>query len=262
MTEDDSLVLKITESIQNKAKGTFLWINTSEGKIISKTVASLASYVVGDPTGMLFPTILECADYTIRKRFTKHIPDLVQKLEENKSNLNKKFIKSEFAQTLLRETIKEIVNETDEEKIKSLKQFLVSTYVQKDPKEAVLTDYRKILLGMDGRHIQILSVLSNPQKICLDIIKKTLSESKDSFKIVENYNQFLKMNNTLFTKSIRDLSNWSILLPEYKESQHRIVDPPDPDKLAKTKKPSYRRQHVQKFAMSYWKYDHVILKKN
>jgi len=252
VTEDNSIVLKITESIQNKAKDAFLWINTSEGKIITKTIASLTSYVVGDPTGMLFPTILECADYTIRKRFTKHIPDLVQKLEENKMNLNEKFIKSEFAQTLLRETIKEIVNEPDEEKIKTLKQFLVSAYVQEDPKEAVLRNYKKILLEMDGMHIQILSVLSNPQKISLDIIKKTLSESKDSFKIAENYNQFLKMNNTLFTKSIRDLSNWAILLPEYKESQHSIVDPPDPDKLAKPKKPSYGRKHVQKFAESYW----------
>ena len=166
------------------------------------------------------------------------------------------FIQSDEGRKIFQTLIEEILNKADDEKIHFLKKFIIFSYTQEKPSEVISRHYRNILLQMDSIHLQILSVISNPQNVSLDIIKKTLSEGKDSFKIVDNYNQFLKINYTIFTKSVRELSGWSILLPDYKESQHQIIDTPDPKKLAPTKKPQFSRKHVQIFAESWWNKNH------
>jgi len=84
VTGTDSAISKIKNSLREKTSEVFSWLDSQEGKIISKTIASLASFAAGDPTGIVFPLILECADSSIRKRFLKHIPDLINRLENKR----------------------------------------------------------------------------------------------------------------------------------------------------------------------------------
>ena len=93
LKKSEEYFLKINESLQEKVSSSVTWFNSEEGKIISRTIASLDSFVIGDPTGIVLPTILESADLTIRKRFLKHFPDLVEKLNSEKSKMNEEFFR-------------------------------------------------------------------------------------------------------------------------------------------------------------------------
>lgn len=202
----------------------------------------------------MIPSLI--VDEVKRRVFDKEISDLGEQLNSHRDKLNLQFIQSDEGRKIFQTLIDEILSRADGEKIHYLKKFIVSSYTQENPSDVISRHYRNILLQMDSIHLQILSVISNPQSMALDIIKKTLSENKDSFKIVSSYNQILKIDPTIFAKSIRELSGWSILSPDYQESQHQITDTPNPKKLAPTKKPAYALKHTQTYAESWWNRDH------
>jgi hypothetical protein len=210
---DNSIVAKIIEPLKSKTSGILSWIYSPEGNIITKTIAGLSSYVVGDPTGMVFSTILECADYGIRKRVLKHFPDLVEKLDREKIDLNMTFIKSELGQQLLRDTIKAFTKETEDRKIEKLKDFLISTYRQQNPDEAFTRASSKRLLEMDSIHMQILSAFNNPENTLRSICSQKKPDGQTiKLEIAKDLNPyFLKMDDSIFSSALKELENWGIL---------------------------------------------------
>ncbi len=193
------------------------WFNSVEGKIIGRTIASLGSFVVGDPTGIVFPVILESANLTIRKRFLKHFPDLVEKLNREKSKMNEDFFKSDMGQDLLRETINHIVKETNEEKIEFLKKFIMTSYTLDDPQEIKLKKYEVILTQMNSLDIQLLQLFCKPQKFTheLRIIKNKLDdEGKATYQLLlpDDLNDYnFKVDEGLFLASYKSLINWGLI---------------------------------------------------
>lgn len=209
----DSAISKIKSSLREKTSEVFTWLDSQEGKIISKTITSLASFAAGDPTGMVFPLILECADSSVRKRFLKHVPDLINRLEDKKSQINYEFLKNEKGQRLLKETLREIIKEEEEEKIEALKRFLVSTVIKQNVDELRTTKYHKLLVQMDSAHIQILGVMTEPQTAIKKIIsEKPKQENNDQLFIPDDFNKyFLKMEESIFKSSVNDLKNWDLI---------------------------------------------------
>ena len=212
MEEEKSLITKITQPLNTKLTGVLSWINGSEGKILTKTIAGLTSFVVGDPTGMLFPTILECADIIIRKRVLNHYPDLVSRLNNMKNDLNMGFVKSDFGQYMLKEILHKIACEENEEKIQNLKSFLISAYKQQDPNELTIRICLKRLLQMDSTHIQILSVFDNPELAIRKIAKENEPAGSLSIEVPKDINtHYLKFDEIIFITNLQELQNWGIL---------------------------------------------------
>ena len=256
---ENSVLSKLKDTLQSKISTTYSWINTGEGKIVSRIIASLGSFAVGDPTGMIVPLILECSDHVVRKRFIKHFPDLLNKLESEKLKINEKFLKSAVGQQLLRDTLREIIHEDNEEKIEYLKSFLLNSYVQQNPNEIVIKRYQKLLLQMDSSHLQILSSISSPYVATLKVVKDltldiVLGGAADNINLKDYNTHYFKMNKTIFETSIQDLKTWGIAdLPDF---NFGLKDPPDPKTLAVNKKLSVNGTHAQAFVDTWWKRDH------
>lgn len=73
-------------------------------------------------------------DEVKRRIFADDIHDLAKKLENNKDILNENFIRSDFGRKLFQDVIKEILNESEKDKREYLKRFLVSAYVEQNPR--------------------------------------------------------------------------------------------------------------------------------
>ena len=155
--------------LRKKISNTTAWIYSSEGKLLTKIIASIGSFVVGDPTGFVLPFILESSDVVIRKRFLKHFPDLANRLEQNSSHLNHNYIKSSEGQKLLKDTFRKIIQETNDEKIEYLKKFLLTSYSDKKSDYELINTFFKILTNMEPIHIKLLTVLKNPKEILINV---------------------------------------------------------------------------------------------
>lgn len=225
--DSKSILSRITDSLDIKMKKTYEWIHTDEGQIIVRAITSLSSYVVGDPTGVLMPSIFDSADDLIRKRFLNDVPDLINRLDKIKSQINFAFVKSDDGQKLLRDTIKNIIHETNEEKINYLKQFLISSYTESNPDYAIIKNYYKILENMEPIHIKLLTILKNPEGILRDIAGKRrnaryLDEKRrhgmKNCLIVWNSDDdgddlnifYLKTDPLVYQNALKDFLNWNI----------------------------------------------------
>lgn len=223
---NDKTVEAISNELKKKLSQVGSWIFSSDGLKISKIISSLGSFVVGEPIGFLLPFIIESTDIVIRKRFLKHFPDLVDKLQKNKDKMNLEFVRGEIGQELLRETIQKMIHETNEEKINHLKSFLINAY-SKDSDEAIIKNCQKILLNMDPIHIKILSILRNPEKILRDVAENRKQNPRSENESLYGKNQYvlywepladddinmyyLKTNPMLYENSLKDLVTWNIL---------------------------------------------------
>lgn len=212
MEEDKSITSKIFDQLKPKLVNVFSWIESDEGKIIANVITSLGSYVVGDPTGLLFPTILNCTDYGIRKKVLKHFPDIMEKLNNEQALLNMEFIRSELGQQLLRDTFNAIIKETEEEKITKLKSFLISAYKQEKPDNLFIRSCYRHLMLMDVIHIQILAIFNNPESVIRKICEERIESDARTIKIPDDLNPFfLKMDENIYSNVIKELENWDIL---------------------------------------------------
>jgi len=223
---NDKTIETISNELKKKLSQAGSWIFSSDGLKISKIIASLGSFVVGEPIGFLLPFIIESSDIVIRKRFLKHFPDLVDKLQKNKDKMNLEFVRGEIGQELLRETIQKMIHETNEEKISHLKSFLINAY-SKDSDEEIIKNCQKILLNMDPIHIKILSILRNPEKILRDVAEKRKQNPRSENELRYGKHQYvlywepladddintyyLKTNPMLYENSLKDLVTWNIL---------------------------------------------------
>lgn len=217
---DDPVISKVKESLRKKLSDSLSWLDTDEGKIISRAITSLGSFAMGDPTGIVLPLIIESADNLVRKRFVKHFPDLMDKLEKSKARLNEDYIRSESGQSALRETLKKIITESNEEKIELFKKLLIESYEGGRVHEQENRFLFKILSEMEVEHLQILAVLNSPDSV----IEKTFEEIKKEaikleppreqvsllvWKSIRKY--YLKMDEHIFEKVLDDLKNWKLL---------------------------------------------------
>jgi len=240
-TEERGIITKLKESLRENIQTALSWIDKPEGRILAKSIASLGSFVLGDPTGMLLPTIFELGDVATRKRFLKHLPDALNRLNQQKSKLNEDFYKSQIGQKILKDTIREFAKETDEVKIEVLKSFLITAFKQKKPEEFIQICHQR-LLEMRSIHLQILDIVSNPQPRLQNMIKEKkekqnqqLFEEPNTFDFWKtDLNQFLiKEDDDIFNNAVKDLQNWNMLVGTLPPTRYSFVGN-SPENLAKT----------------------------
>lgn len=211
---DKSMILsRITASLDVNMRKAYTWLHTEEGQIVVNVIGSLSSYVVGDPTGVLMPSIIQSADVGIRRRFLSRIPDLLTKLDEKKSMINEEFMKSENGQDLLRDTLKHLIEESNEEKANLHKKFLVNSYVRTDTSKERISTYMKILVSLDNIDLQILQVLWKPDKIVREIIESKKADSQDvlSYAIKTDIIEYMRIEPPLFERSLVKLESESVI---------------------------------------------------
>lgn len=209
--DEKSIIYQTTSFVKGKITTIFSWMDKKEGKIIVKAISSLASFAVGDPTGMVFPLLIECADYGVRKRFLKHFPDLMKRLENEKGRIDQEFVKTETGQQILRDTLREIIRQSDEEKIEALKSFLVSSYLHTNHDELLLKRYHKILLQMDLTHIRILAAFTDPEEVIRQIMKNKNDRHPQLFIPIDFNKYYLKLPEVIFSSAFLELKNWGLI---------------------------------------------------
>lgn len=226
-TQEKTILSSIKKSVRSKLQTTFTWLETEEGKLLSKGIAILSPIIVGDPIGFLFPFIIESADTVIRKKFLNHLNDIANKLESEKPNLNIDFIKSEEGQKLLKDTFRKIIQDSNEEKITYLKKFLLSSYSDKKPDAELTNTLFKILSNMEPIHIKLLTILKNPKEILIHVANEREKNprpigkrphgkldsaeywSEDEYDDLNNF--YLHSELIVYSNAHKDLVTWNIL---------------------------------------------------
>ena len=146
----------------------------------------------------------------VRKKFVKHFPDLMKRLQREEGKINQEFLKSDLGQHLLRDVLRKIIKETDEEKIDSLKTFLVNSCTTVD--EYWIDKCYKILLKMKPVHIHILSTLSSPERIVDTIIAQQDKTKGAEFYPPNGFNEYyFKIEPSIFEDVIDELIVWNVL---------------------------------------------------
>lgn len=224
---DSDYLENIRSQLREKISNTTTWIYSSEGKSLTKIIASIASFVVGDPTGFVLPFIIESSDIIVRRRFLKHSSDLVNRLEENREHLNLNYVMSPEGQKMLKDTLRNIIQESNEEKIEYLKKFLLTSYSDKKPNSELINTFFRILTNMEPIHIKLLTVLKNPKEIMMYVA----NERKKNPRPVEkrphgkaecvsywSENEYDDLNNfylhsdlVVYSNAHKDLVTWNIL---------------------------------------------------
>lgn len=219
MSEDNEerFLVRIQEKIKDKLQP-LEWLATETGRHVMRSVAMIGSFALGDPTGFILPMIIETADVTIRNRFIKHVPELVNTLESNRNTLNMEFVKTDLGQKLLRDSIRNIINETEEEKIQYVKNFLLNSYQQENPDDVFIRTCFSLLSRMDSIHLQVLSTFSNPkqplEKICHEKINNYVELTGYDYMINlwTDWNPYyFKIDSEIYKNIIDELINWNIL---------------------------------------------------
>lgn len=224
---DVRILEKISNSVNEKIKTSLNWMKGEEGKILTRGISVISPFIVGEPIGFFLPFILQSANVIIRKRLLKHIPDLANKLQENKEKLHLEFIQGEIGQKLLRDTIQQIIHETNEEKINHLKSFLINAYSDDGDKEVILS-CQKAFLNMEPIHIKLLSIIKNPKEILREVAEKRKKEPRkldemrygkldyvlywEPLASDDDINKFyLHADPILYQNGLKDLVTWNIL---------------------------------------------------
>ncbi len=219
---------EVVKQLRQKINESVEWMYSTEWVALSqKIIESIGPLIVGDPMGFIFPLLVECTDIVARERFIKHVPDLMDRLERKNSLLNLEYIHSPEGQKLLKETLRKMIQETNEDKIEYLKQFLVTGYTSKNTDSELTNMFFKILINMEPIHIKLLTVLKNPREIILSIAngRKNKPRSEDDRPYGKNdcavywsedkyddLNQFYLVSNlTVYSNAHNDLVTWNIL---------------------------------------------------
>lgn len=226
----EGFLSKLDDQIKNKIQQAGSWIYSVDGKTIIKITSMLSSLAILEPIGFLIPLIIDASDIVVRKRFLKHLPDLASKIS-NIDNLNFQFAESEEGQKLLKDTMKQIIHETNEDKIEYLKQFLVKTYSDENSNTERITNYLKILANMEPIHMKLLSVMRNPREIILDVCEQRKQNPRpegkrpygklDSATFWEDdgkddLNEFyLHSDSIVYTNGLKDLVTWNIIKTKF-----------------------------------------------
>jgi hypothetical protein len=131
--------------IKGKANELGIVVKDELFQLLSKSTMNLQS-VVGKELVLatvvpMIPSLI--ADTLKRELLEKHVPDLGERLKENYSQLNHEFIKTPEGRKLFKETVTQILEETNEEKIEFLKKFLLRSYLVENPDFERIRKYMK-----------------------------------------------------------------------------------------------------------------------
>lgn len=218
---------QIKDSIKNKLQTTFLWLDTDDGEILLRGIETLSPFIINDPIGLFAPFILELADKTVRKPFLKNLTNIGDEMTREKSNLNMEFIQSHEGQKLLKDTLRRITQETNEEKVEYLKKFLLNSYSDKKPNSELIDTFFGILTNMKPIHIKLLTILKNPKEVIIQISNERKKQprpiedrhygkkdcvvcwSEDSDDDLNNF--YVKTDPVIYSNAHKDLVTWNIL---------------------------------------------------
>ena len=210
--DESKIQIRISKSLREQISKAYSWIDTSEGKIISRATASLSSFIFGDPTGLIVPLILECSNYAVRKRFVRHFPDLLNKMEKSKSLINQKFLLSDLGQKIIRETLRQIIEQDDEQKIEKQKNFLINTLTSMEPDKERIDTFLKILISLEPTQLKILSSLSNSEKTATSIMNmKDSSKPTIPMNLKKDFKLLLGIDDELFERSLSRLESENLI---------------------------------------------------
>lgn len=221
VVDETTISNQIMDSIQGKGSELYGWLQKEEGRILSKALASLSSFLAGDPTGLLFPLILECGDYSIRTRLLKHFPDLMKRIEENKYKINKEFLQSEYGRELLRKTVHSFVNEIDEDKIEHHKKLFLNSVTKEELDKELISSYRELLVTLQPVDLLILRTLYQPETVATNIMIKSKEISGDTirFDLKFGMRDELGIDHQLFERSVKRLDNENLISIEEKSDR-------------------------------------------
>lgn len=210
INSDRNLILKI----KDRAKEAGIIAKNSFWGWLDKTTY-LLPHVVGNELVMaatlpLVPSLI--VDTYKRERFQTHVSDLGKRLYDSKEELNSEFIKSVYGRKSFEDTIKSILDETEKEKIESLKNFLLNSYKQQEPDEMLTRFYFDRLCEMDVRHIQILLFFENPISNLEIIFNKRKQNNMLHVDLPKDLNTYcLKWHDKLFESAFEDLRDWGFI---------------------------------------------------
>jgi hypothetical protein len=197
----------LTLQIQNA----LTWINSEDGLMLSNAIKSLGSYLMVGPTEIILPYIFDLSNSTLRRRFLPDFSDLMNRLDEESGGMNESFLKSELGQELLKETIRELINQTDEEKREYHKRFLINAYTMPDISLEKKRTFMNILTSLDRIDLEILKALWHPE----DIVNEIIGKNKINSHIENNTTIALKSDLMKFLGIEFDLSERSVFKLEF-----------------------------------------------
>lgn len=194
------------------------WVKTNPGIIVKGSAVSLASaFGLPELADSIFTSMItDSLDLTNTIKNSHHISDLADLLHAKKGEINQSFIESNYGHKLIKELIKEIINEVDEDRINYLKNFFVNATTSQNMKEQTIMMFHEKLLQMQPIHLQVLHALHEPR----EPIKYILSKNKNmkQLKLPADFNVYVKADSFIFDATIDDLRTWNILKSSVGES--------------------------------------------
>jgi len=194
------------------------WIKTNPGIIVKGSAVSLAS-ALGQPEladSIFTSMITDSLDLTNTIKNSHHISDLANLFHIKKGEINQSFIESDYGNKLIKELVKEIINEIDECRINYLKNFFVNAATSQNVKEQTIMMFHEKLLQMQPIHLQVLHALHEPKEPIKYILSK--NENMKRLKLPADFNIYVKADSFIFDATVDDLRTWNILKPSVGES--------------------------------------------
>jgi hypothetical protein len=208
-----SLLKEVKNYLQTNLQTVFSWLDTIDGKILINGISTISPHIIANPVGFLFPFILESADAIVRKRFLKSLSDIGKRLEENESKLDTDYIKTPEGQQLLKNTLRNLIQENNEEKTEYLKQFLINAYVKTDIEKEKIEEYFNILTSLQPSQLQILKIFLIPDNTIDEIIKKISNIESDEilFSLKNNLRDYMEIDEQLFDVYVQKLDSVGLI---------------------------------------------------
>lgn len=214
-SDKKEILSKIDNTLDSHLRKAYDWIHTDEGQIIVNVIQSLSSYAVGNPIGLLTPSIIQSADLMIRKRFLKRVPNLMDKLDKVSPQINEDFLKSDTGQNLLRQTLTKLIEEENDEKSEMYKRFLINCYTNLDVKKERISTYMNILTSLEPIQLKILGVLCKPEETVERILeKRDYMQTKIPIALKNDVKRLLVIDEEIFERAITKLESEKIISRE------------------------------------------------
>lgn len=162
MSDKESFFIQLKEKTQQigiEAKDEFY-------KLLNESTCFLPAIIGNDLVLATFvPMIPSLIFDEVKQRLLyKDISDLGEKLSEVKDHIDYDFMKTTKGKRLFQDIIKEILDQTDQEKIDSFKALLINSMVRTNVKTEEKEIRFNILKNLTIRHIKFLKLLRDPEK--------------------------------------------------------------------------------------------------
>ena len=206
-----NLPKKIKTSIIQLPPHIISWVKRKPGLIVKASAVGLATSLgMPELAESIFTSMIpDTLDLTNTVRNSHHISDLADLINAKKDKINQEFITSPYGHKLIKELVKEIINEVDEDRIKYLKNFFVNATTSQNIREQTIMMFHEKLLQMQPIHLQVLHALHEPR----EPIKYILSKNKNmkQLKLPADFNIYIQTDSFIFDVTIDDLRTWNIL---------------------------------------------------